>query len=420
MSEGAVARRRRARVAATGLALLMAATTACSSGGGGGGVAGGGQYGGAGQTTPAPPAAHVVVAPGAGARDVALATPVTVTTPDGTLSSVRLVSPAGKVVKGSLSGDKTSWRSNELLGYAKTYTVTAVAKNAQGTSSQTVSRFSTVTPANLTMPSFGALERGGTFGVGMPVTVHFDEPIPDRATAERSLEISTSPRAVGSWSWIDSQNVHWRPKVSSGHYWKPGTKITVKVKVYGVALGRGLYGQADKSVSFTIGRSQLAIINDATHMMTVYINGKVARKIPVSMGRGGWIRVGGNTIDFWTRSGPHVVLEKYPVKEMSSESYGLPISSPLGYKEKIPLAVRISGGGEFVHAASWSVADQGYQNVSHGCVNISPANADWFYSTFRYGDIVDIRGTARELALTDGLGDWTLSWAQWVKGSALN
>jgi lipoprotein-anchoring transpeptidase ErfK/SrfK len=104
---------------------------------------------------------------------------------------------------------------------------------------------------------------------------------------------------------------------------------------------------------------------------------------------------------------------------MNSESYGLPKDSPLGYDEKIPLAVRISGGGVFVHAASWSVADQGVRNVSHGCVNISPANADWFYHTFTYGDVVDIRNTSVRLRLYDKYGDWTLSWSKWLEGSAL-
>jgi lipoprotein-anchoring transpeptidase ErfK/SrfK len=66
---------------------------------------------------------------------------------------------------------------------------------------------------------------------------------------------------------------------------------------------------------------------------------------------------------------------------MTSASYGLPKDTPLGYDEKISLAVRISVDGEFVHSAPWSVWAQGKQNVSHGCVNVSPANAQYFYST---------------------------------------
>jgi len=350
-----------------------------------------------------------------GSKGISPATPITITAMGGTLTAVRLTNEAGKPVAGKATPDSRTWTSSEPLGYSKTYTLTATATNAEGRKTSAKSTFTTVTPANFTMPSFGALDNGGTFGVGMPITLHFDEPVPDRAAAEKSLAVTTTPKVGGSWYWIDDQNVHWRPM----RYWKPGTKVSVTAKVYGVSLGNGLYGQADKTASFTVGRSQVAIINDATHMMTVYINGAKYKTIPVSMGRGGAINVNGRTIDFWTPSGPYVVLEKYPVKRMSSASYGLPVDSPLGYEEDIPLATRISAGGVFVHAASWSVGDQGRRNVSHGCVNISPANARWFYDTFRYGDIVDIRGTGHPLSLTDGLGDWTLNWQTWLKGSAL-
>jgi lipoprotein-anchoring transpeptidase ErfK/SrfK len=416
MSVQALAGGGRAKLAVAGLVLVLVGGTACS-GSGTAGFAGSTPLGQGPPTAtkPAAPPAALAYAPLAGTRNISPLTPIRVRVSAGTLDSVRLVNEAGKAVRGTLAADRHSWRTSEELGYAKTYTLTAVASNVDGQQATSTATFRTVIPGNYTMPSFGQLRSGGTFGVGMPITVHFDEPISDKATAQRSLRVTTTPKVAGSWFWIDDQNVHYRPR----KYWTPGTRVSVQAKVYGVKLGDGLYGQADQSLSFTIGRSQVAIIQDSQHMMYVYISGKRVRTIPVSMGRGGSITVKGRTIDFWTRSGPHVVLEKYAVREMSSESYGLPEDDPLGYKEKIPLATRISGAGEFVHAASWSVGDQGYRNVSHGCVNISPANAAWFYRTFRYGDIVDIRGTPERLALTDGLGDWTLSWTAWLKGSAL-
>lgn len=417
--------RRAARQAVAGVALVLAATTACSGGGGAFNGAGPGpdnnNGGGGGNsssptpTTPAAPPAKLTLSPKTGTTGLSPSTPITVRTLGGTLTAVQLRNSGGKAVAGKAAANGLSWASSEPLGYGKTYTLTAIATNADGKKTTAKSTFTTVTPGNFTMPSFGALDNGGTFGVGMPVTVHFDEPIPNRAAAERALSVTTTPHVNGAWYWIDDQNVHYRGM----SYWRPGTKITVSAKVYGVSMGNGLYGQADKSASFTIGRSQVAIVNDSTHMMVVYINGAKFKSIPVSMGRGGSINVKGRTIDFWTRSGPHVVLEKYAVKKMSSASYGLPVDSPLGYEEDIPLATRISGLGEFVHSAPWSVGDQGVRNVSHGCLNISPANARWFYDTFRYGDIVDVRGTGHPLALTDGLGDWTISWTAWLKGSAL-
>lgn len=361
-----------------------------------------------------PVPATIAVNPGQGAKNVSPTAPVVISAAEGTLRSVTLTNPQGEHVSGAFSADRTHWTTSEVLGYAKAYTVSAVATNAVGVPAKVTSRFTTVAPANLTMPSVSP--DGGTFGVGQPIVVRFDEPIPDRVAAERALVVDTTPTVLGVWHWFSDREAHWRPE----KYWASGTKVTVHANVYGVNLGKGLYGQADRTASFTVGASKVAIIDDHTHMMQVFINGKKAHgDIPVSMGRGGCITVNGNDICFTTQSGPHVVLGKTPVKHMSSASYGLPVDSPLGYSEDIPLAVRISWSGEFVHAASWSVADQGRRNVSHGCVNISPANAQWFYDTFGRGDIVDIRNTSAPLPPTDGYGDWVLSWPKWVAGSAL-
>ncbi len=105
--------------------------------------------------------------------------------------------------------------------------------------------------------------------------------------------------------------------------------------------------------------------------------------------------------------------------EMKSSTFGLPVNSPLGYDVKVQLAVRISGSGEYVHSAPWSVADQGVDDVSHGCVNVSPTNAQWIYDTFNYGDVVDIENTGLPLNPYDKYGDWMIPWNQWSPSSAL-
>jgi hypothetical protein len=63
---------------------------------------------------------------------------------------------------------------------------------------------------------------------------------------------------------------------------------------------------------------------------------------------------------------------------------------------------------------------QGKQNVSHGCVNVSPANAQYFYSTFSWGDVVDIKNTGVALPFAAEADEWGVSWAKWAAGSALN
>jgi lipoprotein-anchoring transpeptidase ErfK/SrfK len=374
--------------------------------------------GGAGEEGVAPevPPARLAVRPANGARDVSPATPVSVVAAAGTLTAVTLRNPSGKRVRGTLSADRARWVSAEPLAYAKTYAVSATAVNSAGKSTTVNGRFSTVTPVTYTMPTLFPGSDRRTVGIGQPITVHFDEAITDKAAAERALTVTASPPTQGGWYWFDSQNAHWRPMT----YWRPGTRVTVTAKLYGVHVGGGIYGQQDAQSSFTIGPARVFTIDDRTHSGVVRINGRVVRHIPVSLGMGGSIVVKGQRIFFTTQSGPHVVQEKYPVKRMSSASYGLPVNTPkYGYEDDIPLAVRVSASGEFVHAASWSVDDQGVRNVSHGCINISPANADWFYRTFSYGDIVDIKNTGVPLARSDKYGDWMIPWSEWRAGSAL-
>jgi hypothetical protein len=104
---------------------------------------------------------------------------------------------------------------------------------------------------------------------------------------------------------------------------------------------------------------------------------------------------------------------------MDSATVGIPRNSPDGYYEKVYWDVRISYGGAFVHAAPWSVAEQGISNVSHGCVNISTENAIWFYNFSQRGDIVDVYNSAAAPDVADpGMADWNMTWKQWVAGDA--
>lgn len=405
------------------LAVLVAALVAgCSgSGSGSGGMPGraqgqGGSSAPAPTTAPAAPDARVSVSPRNGTDNYSVVKPVVVTAAAGTLSSVSVRNADGKQVGGALNADRTTWTSSEPLGYDRAYSVSAVAANADGRSTRATSKFTTVKPRTFTLPYLSP-RPGSTVGVGQPIMVRFDEPIADKAAAERALTVTTTPAVEGSWYWFSDQIVHWRPPT----YWKPGTKVSVKAAVYGVHVGNDIYGQQDVSLSFTIGRSKIATIDDRTKQMVVRIDGKVVRTAPVSMGKNQRIIANGKVINYLTQSGPHIVAEKYPVKTMSSASYGVTDKNdPNYYLQDIPLAVRISPDGEFVHSAPWSVADQGKRNVSHGCVNLSPANARWFYDNFSFGDIVDIRNTGRALPQAPSYDEWGIPWAQWKAGSALS
>jgi lipoprotein-anchoring transpeptidase ErfK/SrfK len=353
--------------------------------------------------------------PGDAATGASVLDPVVVTAANGTLDTVAVTNPEGIEVVGALSADWTTWTSAEPLGYGRTYRIDATARDTAGLSTSSSSSFTTVAPAGVIFPSFEPPPDRGQVGVGHPISVIFDKAPPDKAAAERALTVTSVPAQVGGWYWVDQRTVHYRPQV----YWQAGTKVTVDAKVYGVDLGGGFYGETDRTLNLTIGPSKIATVDDATKIMTVTVDGQVARQFPVSMGRDESTTVDGKVISFVTPSGIYVAQEKYDVKQMNSGSYGLPTSYDLGYDSAIPLAVRLSNSGIFAHSAPWSVADQGIRNVSHGCINMPPADAQWFYDTFSYGDIVQVTGTSTQLAPDDGYGDWNIGWDEWVQGSAL-
>ncbi|WP_232534226.1 L,D-transpeptidase [Plantactinospora sp. KBS50] len=149
--------------------------------------------------------------------------------------------------------------------------------------------------------------------------------------------------------------------------------------------------------------------------MKCYIDGKLVRDIPVSMGKGGTAKTPeGKTVNYWTASGPHVLISKQGTYRMTSASYGVTDKNdPNYYDEEIQLCNRISYTGEFVHMADWNISAHGNRNTSHGCINVGPSNAKWFYDTFQVGDVVDVRNTPRKFGPGDGVADWTISWSNW-------
>ena len=391
-----------------GLVAVLAAVAGCTSSGSGGsggnGTTGGGSTGsgGSGATSQAQAApATVAVLPAADAAAVTPADPVKVTATGGTLTTVTVASAAG-AVKGSLDADKTTWTSSSALGFGARYTVTAEATNATGQTTTKTSAFTTVKAGKTVFPAVAPL-RGTTVGVGMPIRVFFDNPVTDRKAALARMKVTTSVPTEGAWHWFSATEVHWRPKV----YWKAGTKVALDTDLRGVKLGAGTYGSenADRHVDFTIGASHVSVADARTHRLKVYVNGKLTKDFPASLGK----EVKGR----YSHSGVHVVTDKKAAMTMDSSTYGLALDAG-GYKTPVKFATRISNSGEFVHAAPWSVPQQGHSNVSHGCVNLAPANAQWFFGISQPGDVVSITGTPVPLTAKDtDVSDWTIPWSQW-------
>ncbi len=338
-----------------------------------------------------------------GAVGVSAGAPVTVSAEDGVLGSVTMVNENGKSVEGKLSEDGLTWETAEPLGYNKRYTLTAQALGLGGVASRQMT-FETHSPENLTMP-YVLPNEGEVVGVGQPVAIRFDENIPNRLAAQRAITVKTEPPVEGAFYWLNNREVRWRP----AKYWKPGTKVEVEVNTYGVDLGDGLFGQDNVSTSFTIGDEVISTVDDNTKTLTVRRNGEVVKTMPVSMGK--------NSTP--TNNGVYIVGDRRSHMIMDSSTYGVPTNSPNGYRTEVDWATQISYSGIYVHAAPWSVGSQGEANVSHGCINVSTSNGQWFYDNSKRGDIVEIVNTVGSpLPGTDGLGDWNIPWEQWKAGNA--
>jgi lipoprotein-anchoring transpeptidase ErfK/SrfK len=374
---------------------VLALASACSSGGPG--------AGGADTTPPAPPV-PVVYAPTANATDVTPTTPVSVSLPDGRLSGVALTPAGGGPVPGALSPDGKRWAPSGPLAFATTYAWSGTATSTDGHSSALGGTLRTIAPKQQVEATLN-IGDGRTVGVAAPIEIQFDGHVADRAAAQRALSVQTSTPTDGSWAWLPDQDggsrVHWRPK----EYWAAGTKVTVTANLLGVDLGGGAFGRENVSSHFTVGRSQIVKADVNSFRMIVLRDGKQVMDLPASYG----VDADPNRT---TRSGTHVVTEKFTDKRMVSRQYD--------YDAVEQWAVRMSNNGEFIHANPKSAAAQGSSNVTHGCVNLSIDDAKAYYDTAMYGDPVEVTGTPIQLSARDGdVYDWTVPWSTWKGQSAL-
>lgn len=338
-----------------------------------------------------------------GAVGVPVDQPVSLTVQGGVLGTVTMVDDEGEAVKGDISPDGLTWTTTDKLGYNKHYTVTAQSFGLGGPATESIS-FKSHSPANLTMP-YVSPGGGAIVGVGQPIAVRFDENIPDRAIAEKAITVTTDPPVQGAFYWLSNREVRWRPE----DFWQPGTTVNVTVKTFGVDLGNGLFGQEDIDTSFSIGDQVIASVDDATKTLTIRRNGEVIKTMPTSMGKD----------KTPTNNGIYIIGDRYQHLIMDSSTYGVPSNSPDGYRLEVDWATQMSYSGIYVHSAPWSVGAQGSENTSHGCLNVSPENAKWFYENTKRGDVVEVRGTVGStLSGVEGLGDWNIPWSQWKAGNA--
>lgn len=348
-----------------------------------------------------------------GKRNVPVDTQVTVAASDGTIDQVVMSydDDQGNSAKvpGTVSDDGTTWTAGDLLEPGAQYKLVMRGQNASGEPTVERSRFHSqpLTLDEQTYLRYIQPYDNTTVGVGMPVVLAFDVPVTDKASIERSLHVTSTPKVKGAWHWYSDTEVHYRPK----HYWPVGTKVQVDADINGVSAGNGVYGQTSQEFNFTIGRKVVSHINLKSHEMKVFINDNLAKTIPVTGGMPG----------YETRSGTKVIMEKYRTKDMDAATTGVSRNDPEYYNiSNVPNALRVTWSGEFLHGAPWSEADQGFANVSHGCVGMSVENSAWMFDNSRIGDVVKVKGSNRQLEPANGWTDWNISWAQFLKGSALH
>ncbi|TDC01786.1 L,D-transpeptidase [Micromonospora fluostatini] len=346
------------------------------------------------------------VTPADGAKDRPVSTEIGAKLPEGgKITEVTLTTANGKAVEGTVRADGSSWVPAEPLKYATKYTAEVTGTGPDGRAQQGSSTFTTMAKPGSMITSGLYLFDDRSYGVAMPVVAEFHPGIPkkDRAAVQKRMFVQTDPPQPGAWHWVSNgTQAYYR----APEYWKPGTTLSVRIALAGIPLSNGKYGNVDRKATAKIGRAFEMKVDNATKQMTVYEDGQVIKTMPVSLGKKSTP----------SSSGTMVVMEKKEATVFDTRDDPNPENR---YVTDIEFAQRITWGGEYIHAAPWSVQHQGQRNVSHGCVNVSTQNAKWLFERTRVGDPITIKGTERKLAAGNGWTAWNLEWSEFVEGSAL-
>ncbi|MFB9539104.1 MULTISPECIES: L,D-transpeptidase [Streptomyces] len=409
--QGRARRARAALAAVVTWAGLLAGATGCTSDDAGG-IAG--AFG-------APPAPEDVikVSPDDGSRGVRPGRTLRVRVPDGRLESVKVTRSQDaqeSPVPGRISADGLTWEpEGKRLALAAEYTVDAVAVDGDGHRSARHTTFTTYVPEERFI-GYVAPENRATVGTGMIVSLEFNREIADRAVVERAVRVTSRPAVEIRPHWFGRTRLDFRPE----DYWKPGTQVTVDLRLRDVEGAPGVYGLQHKTFSFTVGRGQVSVVDAARHTMEVRRDGETLATVPVTAG----------APETTTYNGKMVVTEMLDVTRMNGATVGFKKRDGKGEYDipDVPHAMRLTDSGTFLHGNYW--ADHtvfGRANVSHGCIGLrdvkgggSDTPAGWFFDRSLVGDVVEVvNSNDKEVAPDNGLGGWNMGWNAWKAGSAV-
>nr|WP_042386740.1 Ig-like domain-containing protein [Streptacidiphilus melanogenes] len=356
-------------------------------------------------------AAQVTLTPGDGAAEVPAQGGVFAQVRDGRLTEVHLKDADGDEIPGAITADGSSWSPAGKLLPETRYTLDALAVDRDGLQAAKHASFTTFVPKNTFIGFYNPVNRS-TVGVGFIVEIRFNRAITDRATVQKAISVTARPPVPVAAHWFGDKRVDFRPQ----HYWTPGTKVTVALRLKHVEGAPGVYGTQEKSIGFTIGRSQISTADTDAHTLTVVRGGRTLRTLDISAGGPGHA----------TYQGVMVISERDKVTRMDSHTVGLGSEYDI---PAVPHAQRLTDSGTFVHGVYWRPASVfGRVNTSHGCVGLydvaggqsTTTAAGWFFAHSMIGDIVRVVGSGDEQVAPDnGMSGWNLSWADWTAGSAV-
>jgi lipoprotein-anchoring transpeptidase ErfK/SrfK len=360
------------------------------------------------------------VMPDDGAKGVAPDGRVEVRVPSGRLERVKVVKVEDDrpvQVPGAISEDGLRWRPapGTRLALAAKYSVDAVALDGHGRRSARHTTFTTAVPEHRFIGYFKP-ENRSTVGTGMIVSFGFSRPIENRAAVERAIRVTSRPPVEVVGHWFGKERLDFRPRA----YWKPGTEVTVDLRLRDVEGAPGVYGIQRKTVGFTVGRSQLSLVDAEKHTMEVRRDGRLVTTLPITAG----------APKTTTYNGRMVVTELFDVTRMNGATVGFKDKDGKGeYDIKdVPHAMRLTDSGTFLHGNYWAPESTfGTANVSHGCVGLrdvkggsADSPAGWFFDRTLIGDVVEVvNSNDRKVSPDNGLGGWNMDWTRWKAGSAL-
>ncbi|WP_326699937.1 Ig-like domain-containing protein [Streptomyces sp. NBC_01754] len=388
------------------LGALLLLVTACGGTGAAADKGAGAKGGGGDSPDTTASQAVVTIAPKDGADDVATSGALKITAERGKLSTVKVADPKGNEVEGEIAADGLSWVPDRHLAAATKYTVHAVAKDEKGRQSAKDTTFTTLVPQNTFIGQYTP-EDGSTVGVGMPVSIHFTRGITDPEAVEKAIEVTAEPAVEIEPHWFGNDRLDFRPE----KYWAAGTKVTLRLDLDGVEGRPGVYGKQAKTVSFTIGRSQVSTVDARSHRMKVVRDGKQIKDIPISAG----------APSTTTYNGQMVISEKLKVTRMNGDTVGF--GGEYDIKD-VPHAMRLSTSGTFIHGNYWGGAGIfGSANTSHGCVGLRDVRggwdgktpAAWFFDNSLIGDVVVVKNSQDRVIQPDnGFSGWNMDWSEWI------